>query len=63
MACLRLVTFFFERPDLSVPRFIARISRSTDLLAAFEYFLLWDFLALDIELSNEIVRATVLEPL
>jgi hypothetical protein len=29
MACFRLVTFFPERPDLSSPRFISCIARST----------------------------------
>ena len=29
MACVRLVTFFPERPERSVPRFISRIDRST----------------------------------
>ena len=44
IACFRLLTFFPERPDLSVPRFIARISRSTASPAFFEYFLPLDFL-------------------
>ena len=29
MACFRLVTFFPDRPDLSFPRFISCIARST----------------------------------
>lgn len=33
MACLRLVTFLPERPDLSCPRFISCIARSTFLPA------------------------------
>jgi hypothetical protein len=44
IACFRLLTFFPERPDFRVPRFIARISRSTDLPAFFEYLLPLDFL-------------------
>lgn len=34
IACLRLVTFLPLRPLLSLPSFMARISRSTSLLAA-----------------------------
>lgn len=46
IACLRLVTFFLLRPDFSLPFFMARISRSTDLPAAGLYFrLLEDFFA------------------
>ena len=37
MACLRLVTFLPLRPLRSLPRFIARISRSTSLPAPGEY--------------------------
>jgi hypothetical protein len=44
IACFRLLTFLPERPDLSVPRLIARISRSTALPAFFEYFRPLDFL-------------------
>src|SRR5271163_769712 len=33
IACLRLVTFLPDRPDLSSPRFISRIARSTFLRA------------------------------
>jgi hypothetical protein len=45
MACFRLVTFLPLRPDLSLPCFIARISRSTSLPAEGEYFRPEDFLA------------------
>lgn len=34
IACLRLVTFVPDRPDMSVPLFFLRIARSTLLLAA-----------------------------
>ena len=43
IACLRLVTFFPERPDLSLPRFISCMVRSTFLPDFFPYFRL-DFL-------------------
>jgi hypothetical protein len=39
IACLRLVTFFPLRPDLSVPFFFLFIADSTRLPAAFPYFL------------------------
>jgi hypothetical protein len=45
MACLRLVTFFPLRPDLSVPFFISFISLSTFLPADGEYFRVEDFFA------------------
>jgi hypothetical protein len=38
IACLRLVTFFPERPDLSVPRFRSCIARSTFSDAFSPYF-------------------------
>ena len=38
MACFRLVTFLPERPDLSLPRFISCIARSTFLPALAPYF-------------------------
>ena len=47
MACLRLATFLPLRPDLSVPFFIARISRSTDFEALGLYFRPLDFFAGD----------------
>ena len=34
IACLRLFTFFFERPERSVPRFISRMLLATFSLAA-----------------------------
>src|SRR5882672_2967569 len=37
MACLRLVTFLPERPDLSLPRFISCMARSTFLPALAPY--------------------------
>ena len=37
MACFGFVTFFPLRPDLSLPSFMARISRSTSLPADGEY--------------------------
>jgi hypothetical protein len=37
-ACLRLVTFFSERPDVSFPFFFSCIARLTDFCAPFEYF-------------------------
>ena len=43
IACLRLVTFFPERPDLSLPCFISCMARSTFLPDFFPYFRL-DFL-------------------
>ena|GEM_PF-5368583 len=43
MACLRLVTFFPERPDLSSPRFISCIARLT-FWPAFAPYLRVDFL-------------------
>jgi hypothetical protein len=45
IACFRLVTFFPLRPDLSLPFFIAFISRSTDEEALGLYFLVLDFFA------------------
>ena len=48
MACLGLVTFFPLRPDFSLPSFIARISRSTFLLAEGEYLRPEDFFELDL---------------
>ena len=45
IACLRLVTFLPLRPDFSLPFFIARISRSTDLPAAELYLRPDDFFA------------------
>lgn len=47
MACFGLVTFFPLRPDLSLPCFMARISRSTSLPAEGEYLRLEDFFELD----------------
>ena len=47
MACLRLVTFLPLRPDFSLPRFIASISRFTSLPADGEYLRLEDFFELD----------------
>jgi hypothetical protein len=38
IACLRLVTFFPERPDLSFPLFISRIARSTFFPDFLPYF-------------------------
>ena len=38
MACLRLVTFFPDRPLLSVPALRFFIARSTSAETAFEYF-------------------------
>jgi hypothetical protein len=38
IACLRLVTFFPLRPDLSVPFFFRRIALSTRFDAALPYF-------------------------
>jgi hypothetical protein len=46
IACFGFVTFLALRPDLSLPRFIACISRSTDLPAAGEYFLVLLFFLL-----------------
>lgn len=43
IACFRLVTFLPLRPDFSLPFFMARISRSTDLPAAFPYLRPDDF--------------------
>ena len=43
MACFGLVTFFPLRPDLSLPCFMARISRSTSLPAEGEYLRPEDF--------------------
>lgn len=43
MACLRLLTFFLERPDRSVPAFFSCITFFTALAADGPYFLL-DFL-------------------
>ena len=37
IACLRLVTFFLERPDRSVPRFRSSIARFTICCACFPY--------------------------
>ena len=45
MACFGLVTFFPLRPDLSLPCFIARISRSTSLPVEGEYLRPVDFFA------------------
>jgi hypothetical protein len=45
IACFGLVTFFPLRPDLSLPFFIAFISRSTDEEAFGLYFLPLDFFA------------------
>src|SRR6266508_306756 len=42
MACLRLVTFLPERPDLSVPRLRSCIARSTFFCAFFPYFAIAD---------------------
>jgi len=39
IACLRLVTFFPLRPDLSVPFFLRFIALSTRFEAALPYFL------------------------
>src|ERR1700710_1210298 len=38
IACLRLVTFFFERPLFNVPALRFFIARSTSAEAFFEYF-------------------------
>src|SRR5438445_3005045 len=38
MACLRLVTFFPDRPDFSLPCFFSRIARSTFSPAFLPYF-------------------------
>ena len=38
IACLRLVTFFFERPLFKVPALRFFIARSTSAEAFFEYF-------------------------
>ncbi len=38
MACLRLVTFFPDRPERSVPFFFLLIALFTDFCADFEYF-------------------------
>jgi len=38
IACLRLFTFFPDRPDLSFPRFISRIERLTFFPAVEPYF-------------------------
>jgi hypothetical protein len=46
-ACLRLFTFFPDRPDLSLPRFISCIARSTFLLAVGPYFRAAFFRVLD----------------
>ena len=53
MACLRLVTFLPLRPDLSLPCFISRISRSTFLPEDGEYFRLEDFLEPDFLAADE----------
>src|SRR5436190_15910630 len=45
IACLRLVTFFPERPERSLPRFRSRIARSTFSLAFFPYFAMRNLLA------------------
>jgi hypothetical protein len=47
MACFGFVTFLPLRPDLSLPRFISRISVSTFLPADGEYLRRDDFLAVD----------------
>jgi hypothetical protein len=47
MACFGLVTFFPLRPDFSLPRFIACISRLTSLPAEGEYLRPEDFFELD----------------
>jgi len=39
IACLRLVTFFPERPERSVPVFLSCIARSTFFWALSPYFL------------------------
>jgi hypothetical protein len=46
IACFGFVTFLPLRPDFSLPRFISCISRSTDLLASGEYFLVLLFFLL-----------------
>jgi hypothetical protein len=51
MACLRLLTVFPLRPDLSVPFFRRRIALATRLDAAFPYFRF-----------PEDFRATMLDP-
>jgi hypothetical protein len=43
IACFRLVTFLPLRPDFSLPFFMARISRSTDLPADLPYLRPDDF--------------------
>ena len=45
IACLRLVTFFFERPERSVPALRSCITLATFLEAPVPYFLLVFFLA------------------
>ena len=59
IACFRLLTFFPELPDLSVPRFILRISRLTAVPAFFEYFLY--FLPLDflVDIETLLNRSTI----
>lgn len=63
IACFGLVTFLPLRPERSCPFFIARISRSTFLLAEGEYlredFLEDDFLALPDFLSLELLVVDV----
>jgi hypothetical protein len=50
------LTFFPELPDLSVPRFILRISRLTAVPAFFEYFLPLDFL---VDIETLLNRSTI----
>jgi pyruvate dehydrogenase (quinone) len=67
MACLRLLTFFLERPERSVPLFISSIARATFLLAflpeRFELFFLpvvflLDFLRVAIARAHSKAHAT-----
>ena len=46
IACLRLLTFFFERPERSEPLFISDIARSTLLEAFLPYRFFDDFFLL-----------------
>jgi hypothetical protein len=45
MACLRLFTFFLERPEVRAPALRSRIAVFTFFLVAEPYFFLPDFLA------------------
>lgn len=58
-ACLRLVTFLPLRPDLSLPRFMACISRFTSLPADGEY-LRDDFFAEDFLCEEDVLLREVL---